>query len=103
MEGEERKQQLRDQLEKARAKRKPAEYKNIHASVLALPDDHYLSYKSVKKWIKTQKELLTIARSDVRRKIKGAEAQVSSISGYIRHLELYLRSGTYIDMFWEAD
>ena len=35
---EERKQQLRDQLERARAKRKPAEYKNIHSSVLALPE-----------------------------------------------------------------
>ena len=34
---EERKQQLRDQLEKARAKRKPAEYKNIHPVVLAKP------------------------------------------------------------------
>ena len=32
---EERKQQLRDQLERARAKRKPAEYKNIHSSVLS--------------------------------------------------------------------
>ena len=36
---EERKQQLRDQLERARAKRKPAEYKNVHPTVLALPED----------------------------------------------------------------
>ena len=53
---EERKQQLRDQLEKARAKRKPAEYKNIHASVLALPDDDNYSFKNVKEWIKESKE-----------------------------------------------
>ncbi len=48
---EERKQQLREQLEKARAKRKPAEYKNIHPSVLALPDEDNYSFKNVKEWI----------------------------------------------------
>ena len=83
-----------------RAKENPPEYKSIHPDVLAKGDDHAWSHVNVKKWIKTQKELLTIARSDVRRKVKGAEAQVSSISGYIRNLELYLRSGTYVDMFW---
>ena len=83
-----------------RAKENPPEYKSIHPDVLAKGDDHAWSHVNVKKWIKTQKELLTIARSDVRRKVKGAEAQVSSISGYIRNLELYLRSGTYIDLFW---
>ena len=53
---EERKQQLRDQLERARAKRKPAEYKNVHPTVLALPDDHNYSFKTVKGWIKESKE-----------------------------------------------
>ena len=83
-----------------RAKENPPEYKSVHPDVLAKGDEHAWSHINVKKWIKTQKELLTIARGDVRRKIKGAEARVSSISGYIRNLELYLRSGTYIDMFW---
>ena len=83
-----------------RAKENPPEYKSIHPEVLAKGDDHAWSHINVKKWIKTQKELLTIARSDVRRKVKGAEAQVSSISGYIRNLELYLRSGIYTDLFW---
>ena len=53
---EERKQQLRDQLERARAKRKPAEYKNVHSTVLDLPDDHNYSFKTVKGWIKESKE-----------------------------------------------
>ena len=35
-----------------RAKKKPAEYKNIAASVLAKPDDDKLSMKNVKAWIK---------------------------------------------------
>jgi hypothetical protein len=71
-----------------RAKENPPEYKSVHPDVLAKGDEHAWSHINVKKWIKTQKELLTIARGDVRRKIKGAEARVSSISG------------TYIDMFW---
>ena len=52
---EERKQQLRDQLERARAKRKPAEYKNVHPTVLALPEDDNYSFKSVKGWIRESK------------------------------------------------
>ena len=83
-----------------RARENPPEYKSIHPDVLAKGDEHPWSHINVKKWIKTQKELLTVARSDLRRKVKGAEAQVSSISGYIRNLELYLRSGIYTDLFW---
>ena len=83
-----------------RARENPPEYKSIHPDVLAKGDEHPWSHINVKKWIKTQKELLTVARSDLRRKVKGAEAQVSSISGYIRNLEQYLRSGIYTDLFW---
>ena len=64
---EERKQQLREQLQKARAKRKPAEYTNIHPTVLALPDEDNYSFKNVKEWIKESKEQVSafnkVARS----------------------------------------
>ena len=66
---EERKQQLRDQLEKARSKRKPAEYKNIHASVLALPDEDNYSFKNVKEWIKEAKDQVS-AFSKIARSLK---------------------------------
>ena len=46
---EERKQELRDQLTKARSKKSPAEYKNIHPKVLEIPDDDPISLKSIKK------------------------------------------------------
>ena len=45
---EEHKEKLRARLAKMRAKKKPAEYKNIAASVLAKPDDDKLSFKNVK-------------------------------------------------------
>ena len=39
-----------------------------------MPEDNALSMKNVQRWIKTQKELLSVARSDIRRKVKGAES-----------------------------
>ena len=83
-----------------RAKANPPKYTNIHPTVVALPDDNPLSMKSVQGWIKTQKELLSIARGDIRRKIKGAEARVASHEGYIRNLQRYLRDGDYCDDFY---
>ena len=54
---EEQKAAAAERLRKAREKKGPAQYKNVAKSVLDLPDDHYLSYKNVKKWIKTQRLL----------------------------------------------
>ena len=52
---EEHKEKLRTRLAEMRAKKKPAEYKNISKSVLALPDDDTYSFKNVKEWIKENK------------------------------------------------
>ena len=45
-------EQVAERMAKLRAKRKPAQYKNIHPTVLALPDDHNYSFKNIKEWIK---------------------------------------------------
>ena len=97
---EEQKAAAAERLRKAREKKGPAQYKNVAKSVLDLPDDHYLSYKNVKKWIKTQKELASVARSDIRRKIKGAEARLANHEGYIRMCNTYLRNGDWCDNFY---
>ena len=101
---EERKQQLRDQLERARAKRKPAEYKNIHSSVLALSDEDNYSFKNVKEWIKESKEQVAafnkVARSfrstpqDKQRASNDADAK----KAYIRYCEHYLKTGDWIGL-----
>ena len=83
-----------------RAKANPPKYTNIHPSVVAKPEEDAMSMKNVQKWIKTQKELMSIAKSDVRRKVKGAEARVASHEGYIRNLQRYLRDGDYCDDFY---
>ena len=65
-----------------------------------LPDDHVFSRKNVTNWIKTQKGLLSAARTAMRNKIKGANAEYYGIQGYIRHCEWYLKNGDWIDDFY---
>jgi hypothetical protein len=99
----EQKKAAGERLAKARAERiakNPPQYKSIHPSVLERSEDDPWHHTKVKAWIKTQKELVSIARSDVRRKVKGAEARLASAEGYIRNMERYLRDGIWLDMFW---
>jgi len=106
---EERKQELRDQLTKARKKKAPAEYKNIHPSVLSKPDDDPLSVKSIKKWIKHNKEKASAYLTNSRR--RGATPKQSiidkihseNVKAYIRFMEYYLKSGDWISIFMGAD
>ena len=99
---EEQRKAAAERLAKAREARleKQGGPKNVHPDVLALPEDDALSLKNVRSWIKTQKELLTAARSEERANVKGAIAKRLSHEGYIRNLETYIRTGTYNDMFY---
>jgi len=91
-------------LEKAREKRKAKDpdygMSGIHESLRNLPNDHPLHPNKVKEWIKSQKELASSARSDVRRKVKGSEAQFAMHEGYVRNMQRYLRDGDWTDMFY---
>ena len=106
---EKRKQELRDQLTKARSKKSPAEYKNIHPKVLEIPDDDPLSLKSIKKSIKHSKDRATAYSVNSRR--RGAtpkQAITDSINSdntkaYIRFMEHYLRTGDWISDFMGDD
>ena len=106
---EKRKQELRDQLTKARSKRTPAEYKNIYPSVLAKPDDDSLSLKSIKKAIKHNKEKSAAYLTNSRR--RGASPKQSiidkirseNVKAYIRFMEHYLKSGDWISDFMGED
>lgn len=89
-----------ERLRLAREKKNPPQYKNIHPDVLALPDDHVLSLKNVRSWIKSNKERLSMERREVRIGTKGAVARVASLEGYIRNMERYLRDGVWCDLFY---
>ena len=106
---EERKQELRDQLTKARSKKKTAEYKNVHPSVLVKPDDDSLSLKSVKKWIKHNKEKASAYLTNSRRRGASPKQAITdkinseNVKAYIRFMEHYLRTGDWISDFMGDD
>ena len=106
---EKRKQELRDQLMKARSKRTPAEYKNIYPSVLAKPDDDPLSLKSVKNWIKHNKEKSAAYLTNSRRRGASPKESIADkinsegTKAYIRMMEHYLRTGDWISDFMGQD
>ena len=102
---EEHKEKLRARLADMRAKKKPAEYKNIHPSVLAKPDDDKLSMKNVKTWIKEAKDIASAHSRNARGRnvtpvARQHELNLSeSKKAYIRQMEHYLKSGDWIADF----
>jgi len=106
---EKRKQELRDQLSKARSKRSPAEYKNIHPKVLEIPDDDPLSLKSIKKSIKHSKDRAAAYSVNSRRRGVTPKQSITdkirseNVKAYIRFMEHYLRTGDWISDFMGDD
>tara|TARA_B100000579_G_scaffold230355_1_gene188747 strand:- start:1104 stop:1697 length:594 start_codon:yes stop_codon:yes gene_type:complete len=102
---EEHKEKLRARLAEMRAKKKPAEYKNIAKSVLALPDDDKYSMKNVKEWIKESKDQVAAFNKTARSmKISPQDKQKAQNASdakkaYIRYCEHYLKTGDWIGMF----
>ena len=102
---EEHKEKLRTRLAEMRAKKKPAEYKNIAKSVLALPDDDTYSFKNVKEWIKENKlQVSALGQQARNRSIAPKEKQAASTladskKAYIRYCEFYLKTGDWVGMF----
>ena len=103
---EEAKKAAAERLAIAREKRKlanPPKLEHVHPNVRALEDDSPLSYKNVMAWIRYNKEQIPGLRKNVRMGAKGSIAKLADIEGYIRNLQTYIRTGTYIDMFYGAD
>ena len=106
---EKRKQELRDQLSKARSKRSPAEYKNIHPKVLEIPDEDPLSLKSIKKSIKHSKDRASAYSVNSRRRGATSKQAITdkisseNVKAYIRFMEHYLRTGDWISDFMGDD
>ena len=84
-----------ERLRLAREKKGKPQYKNVAKSVLALPDDHYLSYKSVKRWIKTQQEIARSERRNMIKGVKGATAKMYAAQGYINQMNHYIQHGDW--------
>ena len=102
---EEQREDLRKRMVEMRKKKKPAEYKNMHPSVLAKSDDDPYSFKKVKEWIAESKDQVS-AFSKIARNPKGTpqEKQKAANLGdnkraYIRYCEHYLKHGDWVAVF----
>ena len=71
----------------------------IHPSLHTLGDDHPISVKKVREWIKTQKGIVSSERASERQNVKGAKSKRVSAEGYIRQMNHYLKTGDWISMF----
>ena len=106
---DEAREKMRERLAAMRAKKKPADYKNIAQSVLNLPDDDKYSFKSVKEWIKHSKDLVSEYNKVARSRASSSQAaqKASNFADhkkvYIRELENYLKTGDYISYFSGKD
>lgn len=105
---EEQREALRQRMVEMRKKRKPAEYKNIHHTVLSKPENDKLSMKNVKGWIKEAKEDAAAHAKNARGRgitpqIQQREMAMSeSKKAYVRQMEHYLRTGDWIAQFMGA-
>ena len=106
---EEAREKMRERLAAMRAKKKPADYKNVAQSVLNLPDDDKYSFKNVKEWIKHSKDLVSEYNKVARSRASSSQAiQKASNAAdhkkvYIRDLEYYLKTGDFISYFSGQD
>ena len=97
------KQAAADRLAAARAKKGEPKYSQYDSKVVNLPEDHKLSFKKVRSWIKTNKEKLPLLKKAVRQKERGSIAKLAITEGYITNMESYLRNGIWLDLFYGED
>ena len=99
----EQKQAAAGRLAAARAKKGEPKYSQYDQGVVNLPDDHKLSFKKVRSWIKTNKAKLPLLKKAVRQKERGSIAKLAIVEGYISNMEGYLRHGIWLDLFYGED
>ena len=95
----------KDRMAKARAAKKPPQYKNIHEDVKSLPDDSTLSVKNVKEWEKHNKDRVKECKHQIRRLPKGKEKyllerEVENRQVYLANIVKYFDTSTWLDLFY---
>ena len=97
----EQRQKATQNLVKARAAKPPSKNLSIHEDVRNLPDDHPVSLKKVKQWINVNKEERDSLRKQLRIKYdKKINNRYNILDVYVRNMEVYLRTGNWVDLFY---
>jgi len=99
----EQKQAAAQRLAAARAAKGQPSYSQYNQRVVNLPDDHKLSFKKVREWIKVNKQKVPALKKAVRLKEKHSISKLAIVEGYISNMESYLRNGIWLDLFYGED
>ena len=89
-----------ERLRKAREARGPSQNKQIAENVRLLPEDHPLSLKKVKEWLKDNKDTLKSMRGFKNSADKVERTQYQKVETYVANMESYLRHGVWVDLFY---
>jgi|TARA_B110000285_G_scaffold223367_1_gene278792 hypothetical protein len=101
---EDQRQASAERLKKARASRaeKNPNYgkSGIHSSLHNLDEDDDFHPDKIKEWIKIQKDIVSSEKKNERNNVKGAIARRISHENYIKIMQIYLRDGVWIGLFY---
>ena len=86
-----------ERLAVARSKRAPAKNSSVHPDVLALPEEHPVSYVKVKEWLKYNTELLSGLRSQKDSKESKQRQEFQVTEAYVKNLKIYIKDGVWLD------
>jgi hypothetical protein len=87
-----------ERLAKARAAKGPAKNLAVHESIRDLPDDHWISPKKVKDWLKVNKTLLVSLKKHENSNDRNLRAEFQRTDTYVKNLQSYLTTGIWSDM-----
>jgi len=95
---EAQKAERRERLAKARASKKPPKYVAVDASVRDLPDDHPVSLKKVREWIKSNKDERDGLKKMLRTSNdKDINNRYNILECYVQDMQAYIRSGIWLN------
>ena len=93
---EEQRAAATERLAKARAKR-VVKNTSVHPEVLALPDDHPMSYEKVKEWQKYNREHLKAIKHQAVSKDSKERAEYQMTASYVKNLSTYIKDKVWLD------
>tara|TARA_A200000159_G_scaffold92060_1_gene85522 strand:- start:1598 stop:2224 length:627 start_codon:yes stop_codon:yes gene_type:complete len=93
----EQKKAATERLAKARAARGADGSKSVHKDIRDLPEDHFLHWKKVKQWLKSNQDELKSMRSYKTSKVSKERAEYQDLETYIHNMKKYLSGGVWLD------
>ena len=94
---EEQRAAAAERLAKARLAKGITGTKNVHPDVLALPEDHPLSYAKVKQWLKYNQDLLKSIKYQKDSKDSAQRMEYQVTDNYVKNLKVYIRDNVWLD------